>query len=91
MIDEKMITPDEALLRISASSLDQLLHPSLDPKGEKTLLAKGLPASPGGSTGQIVFSSEDAVAWAEKGKRQYWCESKRVPKTSKAWSKPKVC
>jgi pyruvate,orthophosphate dikinase len=69
MIDEKLITNDEALLRISASSLDQLLHPSLDPKGTKTLLAKGLPASPGGSTGAIVFSSEDAVAWAEKGKK----------------------
>jgi pyruvate,orthophosphate dikinase len=69
MIDEKMISNDEALLRISASSLDQLLHPSLDPKGEKTLLAKGLPASPGGATGLIVFSSEDAVEWAEKGKK----------------------
>src|SRR6185295_4141311 len=69
MIDEKLITSDEALLRISASSLDQLLHPTLDANAEKTLLAKGLPASPGGSTGQIVFSSEDAVAWAEKGKK----------------------
>jgi pyruvate,orthophosphate dikinase len=69
MIDEKLISDDEALLRLSASSLDQLLHPSLDPKGEKTLLAKGLPASPGGATGLIVFSSEDAVEWAEKGKK----------------------
>lgn len=67
MIDEKLITTEEALLRISASSLDQLLHPTLDTKAAKTLLCKGLPASPGGSTGQIVFSSEDAVAWAEKG------------------------
>ncbi len=69
MIDEKLITNDEAILRISASSLDQLLHPSLDPNGTKTLLAKGLPASPGGSTGAIVFSSEDAVSWAENGKK----------------------
>ncbi|MBX3023168.1 MAG: pyruvate, phosphate dikinase [Bdellovibrionales bacterium] len=67
MIDEKMITPDEALLRINAQSLDQLLHPTLDSKAEKTLLCKGLPASPGGSTGQIVFSSEEAVEWADKG------------------------
>jgi pyruvate,orthophosphate dikinase len=67
MIDEKLITTDEALLRISASSLDQLLHPTLDTKAAKTLLCKGLPASPGGSTGQIVFSSEDAVEWADKG------------------------
>ncbi len=69
MIDEKLISTDEALLRISASSLDQLLHPTLDSKAAKTLLAKGLPASPGGATGQIVFSSEDAVEWAEKGKK----------------------
>jgi pyruvate,orthophosphate dikinase len=69
MIDEKLITQEEALLRISAQSLDQLLHPTLDSKAEKTLLCKGLPASPGGSTGQIVFSSEDAVAWAERGEK----------------------
>lgn len=67
MIDEKLITAEEALMRISAQSLDQLLHPTLDSKAEKTLLCKGLPASPGGSTGQIVFSSEEAVEWVEKG------------------------
>jgi pyruvate,orthophosphate dikinase len=69
MIDEKLITPEEALLRVSASSLDQLLHPTLDTNAKRTLLAKGLPASPGGATGQIVFSSEDAVQWAEQGKK----------------------
>ncbi|HMN67643.1 MAG TPA: pyruvate, phosphate dikinase, partial [Bdellovibrionales bacterium] len=69
MIDEKLISADEALLRVSPQSLDQLLHPTLDHKAEKTLLAKGLPASPGGSTGQIVFSSEEAVEWAEQGKK----------------------
>lgn len=69
MIDEKLITESEALLRISPQSLDQLLHPTLDSKAKKTLLCKGLPASPGGSTGQIVFSSEQAVEWAEKGNK----------------------
>jgi pyruvate,orthophosphate dikinase len=69
MIDEKLITEDEAILRIDPASLDQLLHPTLDPKAEKTLLAKGLPASPGGVHGQIVFSSEEAVEWKEKGKK----------------------
>ena len=69
MIDEGLITADEALLRVNASSLDQLLHPMLDAKAEKTLLCKGLPASPGGATGRIVFSSEDAVAWVEKGEK----------------------
>ena len=69
MIDEKLISEEEALMRIDPASLDQLLHPTLDPKAEKTLLAKGLPASPGGVNGQIVFSSEEAVEWREKGKR----------------------
>ncbi len=69
MIDEKMIGEEEALMRLSPQSLDQLLHPMLDPKAEKTLLCKGLPASPGGATGQIVYSSEDAVKWVESGKQ----------------------
>ncbi len=67
MLDEKLITSDEALLRIDPQSLDQLLHPMLDPDSKKTQLAKGLPASPGGVSGQIVFSSEEAVEWKEKG------------------------
>ena len=69
MIDEKLINEEEALLRIDPQSLDQLLHPTLDPKAEKTLLAKALPASPGGVSGQIVFTSEEAVEWREKGKK----------------------
>lgn len=69
MIDEKLITEEEALLRVAPQSLDQLLHPTLDPKAEKTLLAKGLPASPGGATGLVVFTSEDAVKWAKDGKK----------------------
>ncbi|PWU18471.1 MAG: pyruvate, phosphate dikinase, partial [Bdellovibrio sp.] len=69
MIDEKLITTDEALLRIDPAVLDQLLHPALDPKAEKTILAKGLPASPGGVHGRIVFSSEDAVDWKERGQK----------------------
>lgn len=69
MIDEKLITEDEAILRLDPSSLDQLLHPTLDPKAAKTLLAKGLPASPGGVCGQIVFTPEDAVEWREQGKK----------------------
>jgi pyruvate,orthophosphate dikinase len=69
MIDEKLITEEEALLRLEPSSLDQLLHPTLDPKAQRTLLAKGLPASPGGVNGQIVFTSEEAVEWKEQGKK----------------------
>lgn len=69
MIDEGLITEHEALMRLDARSLDQLLHPTLDPKAAKTKLSKGLPASPGGACGQIVFSSEEAVEWKEKGKK----------------------
>lgn len=69
MIDEKLISVDEAMMRIEAKSLDQLLHPTLDPKAKKTLLTKALPASPGGATGKIVFSSEEAVEWKERGEK----------------------
>jgi pyruvate,orthophosphate dikinase len=67
MIDEKMISEQEALLRIDPASLDQLLHPTLDPNSKKTLLAKGLPASPGGVCGQVVFTPEEAVELKDKG------------------------
>lgn len=69
MIDEGLIDEKEALLRIDPLSLDQLLHPTLDPDAEKTKLTKGLPASPGGAVGQIVFSSEEAAELKEKGKK----------------------
>jgi pyruvate,orthophosphate dikinase len=69
MIDEKLISEEEAILRLDPSSLDQLLHPTLDPKAQKTQLAKGLPASPGGVHGEIVFTPEDAVEWKELGKK----------------------
>ncbi len=70
MFNEKLITREEAVSRVEPSQLDELLHPILDPKAEKALkpMAKGLPAGPGGATGQIVFTSADAVAWAKKGK-----------------------
>ncbi len=69
MMDESLITAEEALLRVEPHSLDQLLHPRLDPKAEKTQLAKGLPASPGGATGKIVFDSDRAVEWAQSGEK----------------------
>ncbi|HOU97688.1 MAG TPA: pyruvate, phosphate dikinase [Bacteroidales bacterium] len=71
MLNEKIITKEEAVLRVSPAQLDELLHPIIDPKKEKTAtqIGSGLPAGPGGATGQIVFNSIDAVEWAKKGKK----------------------
>jgi len=60
MVNEKRITKHEALKRIDPMSLDQLLHPTLDPKAKKTVLATGLPASPGAASGKVVFTADDA-------------------------------
>ncbi len=70
MYKEKLITREEAILRVEPSQLDELLHPILNPVVEKNLkpMAKGLPAGPGGATGQIVFTSGTAVQWAKEGK-----------------------
>lgn len=67
MANEGLITREEAIGRVSASALDQLLHPTLDPKAERKLLSKGLPASPGAASGAIVFSADEAEARAAKG------------------------
>ena len=58
-------------MRVKPEQLDELLHPIVDPKVEMTTkaIAKGLPAGPGGATGQVVFSAADAVAWAKDGKK----------------------
>ncbi len=71
MLKERLITKDIAVKRVSPAQLDELLHPMIDPKAEagKTSLAKGLPAGPGGATGQVVFSSKDAVDWGKQGKK----------------------
>jgi pyruvate,orthophosphate dikinase len=70
MFEEKLITKEEAVLRVQPSQLDELLHPIIDPIKEKLAktIAKGLPAGPGGATGQVVFSAADAVEWEKKGK-----------------------
>src|SRR6185312_1423324 len=62
-----LITRDEAIRRIEPSSLDQLLHPTLDPKAPRTVLAKGLPASPGAASGAVVFNADEAESRAQKG------------------------
>ncbi|MBZ5581858.1 MAG: pyruvate, phosphate dikinase [Acidobacteriia bacterium] len=68
MVGEKLITKEEAILRVDPQQLDQLLHPVLDPASKKTLtrLAIGLPASPGASVGTVVFTANDAVVASQK-------------------------
>ena len=60
MVDEKLITKKEAVLRVDPDQLDQLLHPSLDPAADKQVVAKGLPASPGAASGKVVFNADEA-------------------------------
>ena len=71
MVKEKMIDGKTAIGRVSPSQLDELLHPIVDPNVEKNtpLLAKGLPAGPGGATGKVVFTAQAAVDWAAKGEK----------------------
>jgi pyruvate,orthophosphate dikinase len=67
MVAEGLIDKKEAVLRVAPEQLDQLLHPSLDPKACKDIIATGLPASPGAASGEIVFSAEDAENAAKLG------------------------
>jgi pyruvate,orthophosphate dikinase len=71
MLKEKLIKKEEAVMRVSPSQLDELLHPIIDPKIELAHkpLAKGLPAGPGGASGQIVFSAHEAVEWVKQGRK----------------------
>ncbi|HJW86276.1 MAG TPA: pyruvate, phosphate dikinase, partial [Candidatus Brocadiaceae bacterium] len=66
MVKEGLIDKKTAIGRINPSDLDQLLHPTFDPKAKKEVIAVGLPASPGAATGKVVFSAEDAEKMAEK-------------------------
>jgi len=69
MVDEGLISTEEAIMRIHAAQLDQLLHPRLDPSASYKVVASGLAASPGAGSGMAVFTAEDAVATAAAGKK----------------------
>ncbi|MCX8998552.1 pyruvate, phosphate dikinase [Rhizobiaceae bacterium BDR2-2] len=69
MVAEGLITREEAIARIEPSSLDQLLHPTIDPKAGRDVIGSGLPASPGAATGEIVFTAEEAVAAEAEGRK----------------------
>ncbi len=81
MVKEGLITEKEAVLRVDPKALDQLLHPTFDPKSEKVAdqIAKGLPASPGAASGTIVFSAESAELAADLGKAVILCRIETSP------------
>ncbi|KAB8031945.1 pyruvate, phosphate dikinase [Fluviispira multicolorata] len=64
---EGLLTKEEAILRVNAQDLDKLLHPTLDPRAHKQIIAKGLPASPGAVSGRVVFTALEAESWAARG------------------------
>ena len=65
---ERLIDEEEAVMRIDANALDQLLHPTIDPDAHKQIIAKGLPASPGAATGEIVYDADEAEALKSQGR-----------------------
>ncbi|WP_321488921.1 pyruvate, phosphate dikinase [uncultured Hyphomonas sp.] len=67
MASEGLITENEAVLRLEPAQLDQLLHPTISEEAERDVLVVGLPASPGAAVGKVVFDSDEAFQWAEKG------------------------
>ncbi|AKI01452.1 pyruvate phosphate dikinase [Hoeflea sp. IMCC20628] len=69
MAGEGLITREQAVLRIDPASLDQLLHPTIDPHASRNIIGSGLPASPGAATGEIVFTSDEAVEAAKTGRK----------------------
>ncbi|MBF0354670.1 MAG: pyruvate, phosphate dikinase [Alphaproteobacteria bacterium] len=69
MANEGLITKEEAIKRVEPQALDQLLHPTLDPKAKRDVLGRGLPASPGAASGKVVFSADEAETWVGKGEK----------------------
>jgi pyruvate,orthophosphate dikinase len=69
MVEEKLISAADAVDRIDPASLDQLLHPTIDPQARRDVIGSGLPASPGAASGEIVFTSEGAVAARKEGRK----------------------
>ncbi len=69
MKEEGLIDERTAVMRVSPEQVDQMMHPQIDPEADKTVLAKGLPASPGAASGIIVLDSDEAEKWAKDGKK----------------------
>ncbi|MBB3998805.1 pyruvate, phosphate dikinase [Aureimonas pseudogalii] len=79
MVRENLITEEDALLRIEPSSLDQLLHPTIERGEEILVIGRGMPASPGAASGQIVFTSEQAIALAAEGRKSILVRNETLP------------
>jgi pyruvate,orthophosphate dikinase len=79
LVEEGILSKEEALQRIEMAHLDQLLHRAIDPSAELDVLATGLPASPGAATGQAVFDADTAEQWAKAGKRVILVRSETTP------------
>ncbi|HWT30305.1 MAG TPA: pyruvate, phosphate dikinase, partial [Propylenella sp.] len=79
MAAEGLISREDAIARIEPGSLDQLLHPTLDPSGSRSLIARGLPASPGAAAGEIVFTAEEAERLAQDGRKVLLVRSETSP------------
>src|SRR5438067_4379959 len=81
LVDEKLITPKEAVLLVDPESLSQLLAPGFDQDEWKKIPAatRGLPASPGAASGQVVFTADHAVAWVQQGKQVILVRRETVP------------
>lgn len=69
LANEGLISKEEAVMRIDPASLDQLLHPTIDPSAKRDVIATGLPASPGAASGEIVFSSDEAAKLQGDGRK----------------------
>ncbi|HTO32979.1 MAG TPA: pyruvate, phosphate dikinase [Pararhizobium sp.] len=69
MAEARMISREQAVARIDPASLDQLLHPTIDPRARRDIIGSGLPASPGAATGEIVFTSDEAVLAEKEGRK----------------------
>ena len=90
LANEGLISKKDAVMRIDPASLDQLLHPTIDPAAKRDVIATGLPASPGAASGEIVFSSTKPPSCRPTAATSFWCGSRPARKTFTACTPPKA-
>lgn len=91
LVDEGLITPEEALARVSGDGLARLMFPRFDTSAVGEALAHGIPASPGAAVGAAVFDSAEAVRRAAAGEKVVLVRQETTPTTCPAWSPPRPC